>query len=132
MQSDDADDAGLRRVEMANETHIKVQVESDHINKLTAARPVAAIAELIWNAVDADATRVDVVVDANFALPSITVSDNGHGIPHQEVTALFGRLGGSWKTRGRSKLRSRFLHGKEGKGRFKACELSPETSSKNG
>jgi hypothetical protein len=108
---------------MANETHIKVQVESDHINKLTAARPVAAIAELIWNAVDADATRVDVVVDANFALPSITVSDNGHGIPHQEVTALFGRLGGSWKTRGRSKLRSRFLHGKEGKGRFKALAL---------
>src|SRR6202042_3450764 len=101
---------------MANETHIKVEVESDHINKLTAARPIPAVAELIWNAVDADAARVDVEVDSeNFAAPSITVRDNGHGIPYEEVAALFGRLGGSWKILRRSKIKSRFLHGKEGK-----------------
>jgi hypothetical protein len=109
---------------MANETHIKVEVESDHINKLTAARPIPAVAELIWNAVDADAARVDVEVDSeNFAAPSITVRDNGHGIPYEEVAALFGRLGGSWKILRRSKIKSRFLHGKEGKGRFKALAL---------
>ena len=33
------------------------EVESDHIKKLTAARPIAAVSELIWNAVDADADR---------------------------------------------------------------------------
>ena len=42
---------------MVDEAHSKVQVESDHIKKLTAARPIAAVSELIWNAVDADATR---------------------------------------------------------------------------
>jgi hypothetical protein len=109
---------------MADEAHFKVQVESDHIKKLTAAKPIAAVGELIWNAVDADATRVDVQVDADeFAMRSITVRDNGHGIPHDEVGTLFGRLGGSWKLRGRSKVKSRFLHGKEGKGRFKALAL---------
>jgi hypothetical protein len=108
-----------------DETHFTVQVEGDHIQKLTTARPIAAVAELIWNAVDADATRVDVEVDGDaFAMRSITVRDNGHGIPHDEVGSLFGRLGGSWKAhRNRSKLRSRFLHGKEGKGRFKALAL---------
>jgi Histidine kinase-, DNA gyrase B-, and HSP90-like ATPase len=109
---------------MADETHFKVQVESDHIKKLTAARPIAAVAELIWNAVDADATRVDVEVDTDaVAMRSITVRDNGHGIPHEDVGALFGRLGGSWKFHSRSKLKSRFLHGLEGKGRFKALAL---------
>ena len=59
----------------------------------------------------------------DFTKPSVTVRDNGHGIPHQEVPALFGRLGDSWKVSQRSKTKSRFLHGKEGKGRFKALAL---------
>jgi hypothetical protein len=110
---------------MVDDTHFKVQVDNDHIRKLTAGRPVAALAELIWNAVDADATRVDVELDADdFRMRAITVRDNGHGISHQEVSELFGRLGGSWKAhRNRSKMKSRFLHGKEGKGRFKALAL---------
>src|SRR5436190_10667735 len=107
------------------ETHYKVQVETDHIKRLTTARPIAAVAELIWNAVDADATRIDVEVEANdFGMQSITIRDNGHGIPYDEVGELFGRLGGSWKARtNRSKLKSRILHGSEGKGRFKALAL---------
>jgi len=67
---------------MASETHFTVQVEGDHISKLTTARPVAAVAELIWNGVDADATRVDVEVDGDaIAMRAIAVRDNGHGIP---------------------------------------------------
>ena len=109
---------------MADEAHFKVQVESDHIKKLTTARPIQAVAELIWNAVDADATRVDVEVDFDsLAMRSISIRDNGHGFPHKDVAELFGRLGGSWKTRSRSQGRARFLHGKEGKGRFKALSL---------
>jgi hypothetical protein len=107
------------------ETHFKVTVESDHINKLTAAKPIPALAELIWNACDADATRVDVEIDkSEFGMNSITIRDNGHGIPHQDIEHLFGKLGGSWKARGaRSKKKRRILHGKEGKGRFKALAL---------
>lgn len=106
------------------DAHFKVQVDNDHIKKLTAGRPIAAVAELVWNAVDADATRVDVEVEVNdIAMTAVVIRDNGHGIPHSEAGALFGKLGGSWKGLARSKGQGRFLHGKEGKGRFKALAL---------
>lgn len=107
------------------EKHFRVEVESDHLRKVAAAKPVPAIAELIWNSVDADAMRVDVRIDADdLAMRSITIADNGHGIPHNEIGSLFGKLGGSWKRHGnRSKSKGRILHGKEGKGRFKALGI---------
>ena len=107
------------------ERHYKVEVQEDHLERLANARPVQAVAELIWNAVDADATRVEVEIDStDLRMQAITVRDNGHGIPFTDVQEFFGRLGGSWKTHGnRSKTKSRMLHGKEGKGRFKALAL---------
>lgn len=108
-----------------NEKHYTVEVQEDHLERLASARPIQAIAELIWNAVDADATRVDVVIDsADFGTQSITIRDNGHGIPYADAPKLFSKLGGSWKAHGnRSQTEGRVLHGKEGKGRFKALAL---------
>lgn len=107
------------------EAHYRVQVERDHLKKLASARPIQALSELIWNALDADATRVDVEIETDdIAMRSVTVRDNGHGIPHEDVEMLFGKLGGSWKLHGsRSKGKGRLLHGKEGKGRLKALAL---------
>lgn len=108
-----------------SDQHYRVRVERDHIKKLASAKPIQAVSELIWNAVDADATRVDLEIETDdVAMRSIAIRDNGHGIPHSEIEALFGTLGGSWKAHGnRSKTKSRILHGKEGKGRFKALAL---------
>ena len=89
-------------------------------------KPILAAAELIWNAVDADANRVDVILhdDALGGLSSIEVADNGHGIPYAEAEDLFSRFGGSWKQGGhRSHEQRRILHGKEGRGRFRAFAL---------
>ncbi|MEP2532699.1 ATP-binding protein [Shimia sp.] len=107
------------------DTHFRVQVERDHLKKLSSADPVKALSELIWNSVDADATRVDIEIESDdFAMRSITVRDNGHGIPQSDIKELFGKLGGSWKRNGnRSKGKGRILHGKEGKGRLKALAL---------
>lgn len=107
------------------EAHYRVQVERDHLKKLASARPIQALSELVWNSLDADATRIDVEIDVDeIAMRAITVSDNGHGIPHDQVELVFGKLGGSWKRHGsRSKEKGRLLHGKEGKGRFKALAL---------
>ncbi len=107
------------------DVHFRVQVERDHLKKLSSADPIKALSELIWNSVDADATRVDIEIDSDdFAMRSVTVRDNGHGIPHSQIEDLFGKLGGSWKRHGsRSKGKSRILHGKEGKGRLKALAL---------
>ena len=106
---------------------LQIQVQDDHLARIAQTRkPILALAELIWNALDADATCVDVTLvdnDLN-ALKAINVSDNGHGIPYSDADELFSRLGGSWKrTRLHSIEKSRILHGKEGRGRFRAFSL---------
>src|SRR4051812_33585829 len=102
-----------------------VEVQGDHLAKLANARPVQAVAELIWNALDADGTKIEVEIERNeLSMVGIVVRDNGHGIPHADSSALFSKLGGSWKKHGsRSKMKGRMLHGQEGKGRFKAFAL---------
>lgn len=107
------------------EKRYRVQVEPDHLNKLAGAKPTQAVAELVWNALDADATRVDVIIDHDdTAMRAVLVTDNGHGFSPTEAEGFFGRVGGSWKRHGaKSKGDGRMLHGKEGKGRFKALAL---------
>ena len=105
----------------------QIQVQDDHLERIAQTRkPILAVAELIWNAVDADATRIDVILiddDLN-GLRAVEVADNGHGIPHAHAEELFTRLGGSWKqSRLHSIKEKRILHGKEGRGRFRAFSL---------
>jgi hypothetical protein len=106
---------------------VEIQVQNDHLARLAEVRkPILAIAELVWNAVDADADRVDVLLhdDALGELTAIEVADDGHGMPYADAEGLFSRLGGSWKRGGkRSRTKSRLLHGQYGGGRFRAFGL---------
>lgn len=103
---------------------VSVEVENDHLERLTSARkPVIAIAELIWNALDADACNVFVTVKRNDLTGKeiIRVEDDGEGIEHLEALRVFGKLGGSWKKEKRySQRERRMLHGQKGEGRYKA------------
>jgi hypothetical protein len=57
-------------------------------------------------------------------MKSIEVADNGHGIPYDDAEKLFSNLGGSWKQGGKRSLeKRRLLHGKSGRGRFRAFAL---------
>lgn len=108
-----------------------VRLDADHFDRL--ARPTvphAGVAELIWNALDAEAERVAVSIGrtALGAVEYVPVSDDGHGMTNDEAVRDFQRLGGSWKkigTQGRrlSKNGLRSLHGCEGEGRFRAFAL---------
>lgn len=106
---------------------VEVAVQRDHLQRLTqGGNPVTAIAELIWNGLDADADEVSVEFGRNIlgGLETIRVVDNGHGMTDEEVEQGFGKLGGSWKrTAGRTKKEGRIVHGKDGKGRFRAFGL---------
>lgn len=106
---------------------VEIQVQNDHLARLAEVRkPILAIVELTWNAVDADADRVDVVLhdDPLGELTAIEVADDGHGIPYADAEGLFSLLGGSWKRGGkRSRTKQRLLHGQYGGGRFRAFGL---------
>lgn len=78
--------------------------------------------ELIWNAVDADATEVDVDLIENAAggIAEVRVRDNGHGMDLEDAKEGFLGLGRSRKALvDRSRELGRPLHGKEGRGRFR-------------
>lgn len=104
---------------------IEVKVENDHIERLTTAKPILALSELIWNAYDADARTVRVDFEAGdlTKLALIRVQDDGNGIPFEEAESLFTSLGGSWKRAGAKTEGGRYVHGENGQGRFKAFSL---------
>lgn len=107
------------------EKQYAVEVQSDFLEKITRAKPVPALSELIWNAFDADAKVVDVSFAYNDldTLDAIAVKDDGEGLPWSEAESCFTSLGGSWKKSKSQTASGRFLHGQEGRGRFKAFAL---------
>ncbi|MBP5285216.1 MAG: ATP-binding protein [Kiritimatiellae bacterium] len=105
---------------------IFVRAQADHIESLSKATPVAAIEELVWNSLDADArdVRVDILTNALGAVEAVRVSDDGTGIDAMKIDETFGALGGSWKRTATSTgFSGRRLHGRHGRGRFKAFAL---------
>lgn len=103
-----------------------VTVESDHLDRLARSNPIPALAELIWNAFDADADKVVVEFHHNSLgrIERIIVQDDGTGIVASEALELFKKLGGSWKKLHRhTKKNQRLHHGQEGQGRFKAYSI---------
>jgi DNA-binding transcriptional MerR regulator len=100
-----------------------VALDKQHLEALGAA-PLTGIIELIWNALDADADEIKVEfgIGELEGIEEIRVIDDGHGIRADEVEDVFGLLGGSWKRKaGRSRTKDRALHGREGRGRFRAA-----------
>jgi hypothetical protein len=107
-------------------SHHKIELTAHHLHRFAATSPLDAVSELIWNALDADADRVIVTTEFDVldTMTAVTVSDNGTGIPFSEIVERFKKLGDSWKRTARfSKAKQRFLHGKDGQGRFKALSL---------
>ena len=70
---------------------LHLEAAEDHVQRLAReSDALGAVKELIWNALDADATKVDLEVDADeIAMRSITVRDNGRGFPHARAEELF-------------------------------------------
>lgn len=107
---------------MAKELEIKV--EKDHIESLTKASGVTAMAELIWNSLDADANNIEITYKASdLKVNHIRIIDDGHGMDYNTAENAFENLGGSNKKTKTRSPEGRLLHGKEGKGRLKVFAL---------
>jgi hypothetical protein len=108
-----------------------VQVDADQFDHLARpTQPLAGVAELVWNSLDAEADVVTVVIGRTEldAVDEVIVIDDGHGMTYGDAIQDFKLLGGSWKktgTGGRklSKQGKRTLHGSRGEGRFRAFAL---------
>lgn len=102
-----------------------VEVQTDFLEKITRAKPVHALAEFIWNSLDADASKVAVTFDRNEldAMTKIVVRDDGTGMRYEKAAEMFRSLGGSWKRTRATTEAGRLLHGQDGRGRFKAFAL---------
>src|SRR3546814_16241658 len=92
---------------------------------------IRALAELVWNALDADAKRIEVILDRNDlgGLSGIRVIDNGSGISAESAEHDFGNLGDSWK-RGanRHSQLNRAILGNAGRRRLRLFSLSQRDS----
>lgn len=106
-------------------TTLRIDVKPDFLVKLAAGKPTSGLEELVWNALDADATKVDVVVSPSMMghVAEIAVEDNGTGISPLRTPEVFGNLGGSWKRKKSRTAAGRIMHGSQGRGRFRAFTL---------
>ncbi|MDT3357972.1 MAG: ATP-binding protein, partial [Spirochaetota bacterium] len=103
----------------------EIKAQKDHLEKISHSKPQFALSEIVWNALDADATRIDISSNYNELgiIDKISVTDNGSGIPYDLAEKYFSSLGGSWKIQELKSPKGRQLHGKQGQGRFKAFSL---------
>lgn len=109
-------------------TTLNLHAKQDFLERDAATRdPIRALAELVWNSLDADATKIEVSLERNDlgGLAAVRVIDNGSGITAKSATHDFGNLGDSWK-RGahRTSKLGRAIHGKEGRGRLRFFSLA--------
>lgn len=110
-------------------SNIRVVAKKDFLQSLTVVTPLMALSEMIWNGFDAQSPRVNVHFDIDTlgGIETIRIRDYGSGIDHSQVETLFGSLGDSWK-KSAVRKNGRALHGKSGKGRFRAFALGNQVA----
>ncbi|WP_245797363.1 ATP-binding protein [Mangrovactinospora gilvigrisea] len=104
----------------------RLEVGESKIRKFQKKPQVAAVAELVWNGLDANATRVDVHLNRSEmgAVTEIVVRDNGHGMTVKHARTAFHDYGTTWKAdRTQTHDEERILHGHNGEGRLYALAL---------
>jgi hypothetical protein len=80
---------------LAGVTRHRLEIRGDFVERSIRTSPTKALAELIWNSLDADATEVDVAFERNVmgGLDAIQVRDNGLGMTHEQALTGFRSLG---------------------------------------
>ena len=104
---------------------LTLKAKQDHIEKVVrSADPLKGISELVWNGLDAKATRVDVEFRRTVlgSIDEVIIRDNGSGITAERAECDFGQLGESWKRHAKSTGQA--LHGKEGRGRLRFFSIA--------
>ncbi|MDX6433262.1 MAG: hypothetical protein QOE54_5628 [Streptosporangiaceae bacterium] len=110
-------------------TEILLEVGGPKILQFARKPQITAIAELVWNALDANATtvKVDLQRTSLGAVSQIVVSDDGNGITPDLARQSFREYGDTWKSRKTHTARNlRILHGRLGEGRLYVFALGDD------
>ena len=111
---------------------LTLKAKDDHLRKVASTRDfVKAIAEFVWNALDADASNVWVQLTRNAldGLEGIVIRDDGVGISRSRAEHDFESLGESWKLQAqKTSVLGRAIHGKEGQGRLRFFSLARQAT----
>ena len=109
------------------ESKLYFTVDASHISRLgleLVAKQETAVAELVKNGYDADATNVDLIVNVESEVSYLEILDNGSGMSLSELESGFMRLSTQSKvTNPVSKIFKRQKAGRKGIGRFAAQRL---------
>ncbi len=112
-------------------TILNLHAKQDYLEREATTRdPIRAIAEFVWNALDADSTRVEAALIKNQlgGIKGVKVIDDGVGITPERAAHDFSNLGDSWKRRARQTPElKRAIHGKEGRGRLRFFSLAQKS-----
>ncbi len=102
-----------------------VLITEESIKKLTKVTAINALTEAIWNAIDSDATNIQIKTHRDKAglLQNITIEDNGKGIPYNKFDDYFTLFQKSWKKNNR-RSNNKLYHGQKGEGRFKLYAIA--------
>lgn len=114
---------------LPSEKTVRLKTRQDHLQRVVKRRsPFDAVCELIWNALDADATRVGVVLhEDSIGGITVDVTDDGHGFDQKVASRAFENLGASWK-KGQRSPGGRALHGQAGEGRLSAFAIGAQVT----
>ncbi|MEV7676496.1 ATP-binding protein [Streptomyces sp. NPDC088752] len=110
-------------------TEFMLSVGEGKILQFKKKPQITAVAELVWNALDANATQVDVQLQRapGDAIEQIVVTDNGHGMTPDRARESFHRYGETWKaSKTHTEGATRILHGRNGEGRLFAFALGDQ------
>lgn len=107
--------------------NLHVELDKAHLASL-AASPKTALAEIIWNSIDADAKAIRCTVDVNSlaSVDRLTVADDGAGIAPDNLKQTFGTLGHSSKRLNKVSDAGRAIHGENGRGRWAALGIGQD------
>jgi hypothetical protein len=107
----------------------QLNVSGDFVRRL-GRKPLQAIAELVWNGLDADAVNVMVELERNDldGLALVRVTDDGEGMSPERAGDQLVRLGSSWKRPGSTTTSGRVVHGSLGRGRFAVSSFAAKAT----
>jgi Histidine kinase-, DNA gyrase B-, and HSP90-like ATPase len=124
-----------QRSEHQEMTILTLKAKHDHLQKVASTRdPIKALAEFVWNGLDADAKEVSVNFLRNGlgGIECMEIADLGTGITKVRADHDFESLWESWKRHAsRTAGLGRAIHGKEGQGRLRFFSLAQKAHWKS-